>query len=65
VDAVLAPGDLVVAVCDEAREVLGPRVAVHWSIPDPVRIGTDAAFDAAFDELDERIRELARQVDAA
>jgi protein-tyrosine-phosphatase len=52
------PGDLVISVCDSAYEELEGAAALHWSIPDPVRIGTDAAFDAAFDSLAERIGEL-------
>jgi hypothetical protein len=28
---------------------------VHWSVPDPVPIGTKAAFDAAVIELGDRI----------
>jgi len=44
--------DLVVAVCDNAHEDLEPGLPrLHWSIPDPVRVGTDAAFDAAYDEI--------------
>ena len=41
VDAVLRPEDLVVAVCDNAHEELGARAPdrLHWSVPDPVRIG--------------------------
>ncbi|MFC6851796.1 ArsR family transcriptional regulator [Aquipuribacter hungaricus] len=50
---VLRPDDLVVAVCDNAYETsLGlDRTAVHWSVPDPVRTGTDAAFDAALAQI--------------
>ena len=60
VDQVVAPGDLVVAVCDNAQEEMDPAVGrLHWSIPDPVRVGTDAAFDAACDEIDRRVRTLA------
>jgi protein-tyrosine-phosphatase len=52
--------DFVVAVCDNAYEELGPdRVRVHWSVPDPVRIGTAAAFDAAHDDLATRVAHLA------
>lgn len=55
--------DFVVAVCDNAYEELGPdRVRVHWSVPDPVRIGTAAAFDAAHDELATRVAHLAPQL---
>lgn len=54
------PTDFVIAVCDNAYEELGPaRIRVHWSVPDPVRIGTAAAFDAAHDELATRVARLA------
>lgn len=60
VDQVLQPDDLVVAVCDSAHEELDPQLPrLHWSIPDPVRVGTDAAFDAAYTEINDRIRALA------
>ena len=46
------PGDLVVAVCDNAHEELDPHHArLHWSIPDPVRVDTDEAFEAAYDDI--------------
>lgn len=51
--------DYIVAVCDNAYEELGSRVALHWSIPDPVPNGSDAAFDSAYAELDRRVRRLA------
>ena len=60
VDQVLRPDDLVVAVCDSAHEELDPQLPrLHWSIPDPVRVGTDAAFDAAYTQINDRIRALA------
>ena len=37
---------------------------LHWSIPDPVRTGTDDAFDSAYDELERRITELAPRLTA-
>src|SRR5215218_8778470 len=47
---------LVVTVCDRAHEELDAAPGwLHWSIPDPVPIGTPAAFDAALGELRERI----------
>jgi protein-tyrosine-phosphatase len=64
---VVRPGDLVIAVCDNAYEELvggtdiprrvQPRL--HWSVPDPVRVDTDAAFEAAYTDLDDRITCLA------
>jgi protein-tyrosine-phosphatase/DNA-binding HxlR family transcriptional regulator len=64
VDDVVDEGDLVIAVCDNAHEDLtGPvRPQLHWSVPDPVRAGTDAAFEAAYTDLDERIGRLAQVV---
>jgi protein-tyrosine-phosphatase len=51
---------LVVTVCDRAHEELaaGGR-SVHWSIPDPVAVGTRAAFDATVTELRARIERVA------
>ena len=36
-------GDLVITVCDNAHEELGTSPALHWSVPDPVRVGARAA----------------------
>jgi protein-tyrosine-phosphatase/DNA-binding transcriptional ArsR family regulator len=48
---------LVITVCDRAHEELHPDDSwLHWSIPDPVPNGTEAAFDAALAELHDRIR---------
>ncbi len=56
---VLARGDLIITVCDNAHEELGELAQVHWSVPDPVPVDTDAAFDAAFDDLANRIDTIA------
>ena len=58
---VVHDGDLVIAVCDTAHEELtGPiRPGLHWSVPDPVRTGTDAAFEAAYADLADRIDRVA------
>lgn len=58
-------GDFVVTVCDSAREELGDTASVHWSIPDPVRVGSDAAFDAAYAALAGRVGELSTRLAAA
>jgi ArsR family transcriptional regulator, arsenate/arsenite/antimonite-responsive transcriptional repressor / arsenate reductase (thioredoxin) len=51
--------ELVVTVCDRAHEELDPKPNwVHWSIPDPVQVGTRAAFDATVSELRDRITAL-------
>jgi protein-tyrosine-phosphatase len=57
VSDVVREGDLVIAVCDNAHEDLtGPvRPRLHWSVPDPARADTDAAFEAAYDDLADRI----------
>ena len=52
-------GDLVVTVCDLAREELGGLAAVHWSVPDPVPAGDPGSFDAALDDLGQRVGRLA------
>ena len=63
---VVHDGDLVIAVCDNAHEDLtGPaRPRLHWSVPDPVRIDTDDAFETAYDDLAGRIDRLAPVLDA-
>ena len=50
---------LVVTVCDQAHEELGDRPDwLHWSIPDPVGVGTKRAFDDTVATLRERITQL-------
>lgn len=56
---IVAAGDLVITVCDSAHEELGVPHQLHWSVPDPVSVGTTAAFDAAYDEIEGRVRALA------
>lgn len=65
VDDVLRPGDLVVAVCDNAyehRARAATAPAVHWAVADPVRIATPAAFDDALTDLTARVSRLAPAV---
>lgn len=51
---------LVVTVCDRAHEEIDTQPDwLHWSVPDPVPIGTPAAFDATVGDLRERIGALA------
>lgn len=63
-------GDLVIAVCDNAHEDLAAPAApvhprLHWSVPDPVRVDTDAAFEAAYTDLADRIHRLGPAVHPA
>jgi protein-tyrosine-phosphatase/DNA-binding transcriptional ArsR family regulator len=56
IDAVCRAGDLVIAVCDHAHETLPADPArLHWSVPDPVPVDTDAAFETAFRDISARI----------
>lgn len=52
----IADDEHVVTVCDQAHEELECRPDWwHWSLPDPVAVGTDAAFDEVVAGLDTRI----------
>jgi protein-tyrosine-phosphatase/DNA-binding HxlR family transcriptional regulator len=64
-DEVITAGDLVVTVCDLAHEQLGRVSQLHWSVPDPVPLGIDAAFERAYDDLAGRVADLARRMPAA
>ena len=37
----------------------GGASRLHWSVPDPVRLGTSRAFDSAYDDLARRVSRLA------
>ncbi|WBB52819.1 helix-turn-helix domain-containing protein [Verrucosispora sp. WMMD573] len=56
--------DLVIAVCDNAHEGLTDqlRPRLHWSVPDPVRVDTDEAFESAYTDLADRVARLAPAV---
>jgi ArsR family transcriptional regulator, arsenate/arsenite/antimonite-responsive transcriptional repressor / arsenate reductase (thioredoxin) len=68
---VLRDQDFVVTVCDRAHEELDrtsglrstrPTLtarSLHWSVPDPVPVGTRAAYDSAYDDLARRVTQLA------
>jgi protein-tyrosine-phosphatase len=53
--------DLIVSVCDRAREAGLPFEvpSIHWSVPDPVTRGTVEAFRSAFGEISVRVDRLA------
>ncbi len=66
IEQVLRPDDLLISVCDGVNEEL-PKLSnrrLHWSVPDPVREGTDAAFNQVVQELTQRIESLAPRVHA-
>lgn len=63
-ERVLGAGDLVVSVCDSAHEELeeSGREHLHWSVPDPVRVGTPEAFERAYETVADRVVRLAEMV---
>ena len=64
-EQVLRDGDLVIAVCDNVHEELQPgQGRLHWSIPDPVRVDTDEAFETAYADITRRVERLAATVTA-
>jgi len=64
---VLAAGDLIIAVCDNAHEELPADLTrLHWSVADPARTErAAAAFDAAVSDLTERIHHLVPTLNSA
>jgi protein-tyrosine-phosphatase/DNA-binding transcriptional ArsR family regulator len=64
VAVVVEPHDLVVSVCDSAHEELEDtgREHLHWSVPDPVRVGTAEAFEQAYEMVASRVVRLAETV---
>ena len=65
IDDVRADGDLIITVCDDAHERLLKRDDLHWSIRDPARVGTPAAFDSAWETLGRRIRAFSSRLAVA
>jgi protein-tyrosine-phosphatase len=55
-------GDLLITVCDRAHEEIGQEGWGHWSVPDPVAIGTRSAFEAAYTMLESRVNALAPRI---
>ncbi len=57
----LPRADLVISVCDRAKEAGTPSAPehLHWSVPDPVAVGTMAAFRSAFSDIALRVEHLA------
>ena len=63
-DDVVQDEDFVITVCDSAHEELSGFGDLHWSVPDPVRVGTAHAFDCAYEELTQRVADLAPRLTA-
>lgn len=57
--------DFVITVCDSAHEELPALQGIHWSVPDPIRPNTPAAFEHAYDDITRRISNLAPRLHAA
>ncbi len=54
------PSVQIVTVCDRAHEELDPHESWwHWSISDPVDVGTPDAFDAVVADIETRLAALA------
>jgi len=64
-DQITTDPTLVVSVCDRAREggIPSGTQHLHWSVPDPVTVGTMAAFRSAFSEIAGRVEHLAATTD--
>lgn len=65
IDHVSDGNDFLVTVCDAAHEELNGTATLHWSVADPVRAGTDAAFDSAFADLAARVTDMAARVSSS
>lgn len=52
--------DVIISVCDRARESGVPSAGRrhHWSVADPVPVGTIRAFRSAFDQIASRMERL-------
>ena len=64
-DEVANVEDFVVTVCDNAHEELPGLGGIHWSVPDPLRLNTEEAFEGAFSDIAHRINHLAPRLRAA
>ncbi|WP_084075226.1 ArsR family transcriptional regulator [Demequina sp. NBRC 110052] len=59
-ESALRPGDLVIAVCDNAYEELDDEMdLLHWSVPDPAASPDPDAFASSFESLERRVGRLA------
>ncbi|KXC05589.1 helix-turn-helix domain-containing protein [Microbacterium hominis] len=61
IEGLVKDTDFVITVCDRAHEEF-PAGMVHWSVPDPVAVATDEAFEATFADLSARVTRLAPRI---
>jgi ArsR family transcriptional regulator, arsenate/arsenite/antimonite-responsive transcriptional repressor / arsenate reductase (thioredoxin) len=56
-DSVTRVPELLISVCDQAREANLPNAErhIHWSIPDPVAAQKVGSFRSAFDDIEHRV----------
>ncbi|MCX6498255.1 MAG: helix-turn-helix domain-containing protein [Arthrobacter sp.] len=64
-DEVAGEADFVVTVCDNAHEEIPNLGGIHWSVPDPLRLNTEGAFEDAFTDIARRVGDLAPRLHAA
>jgi protein-tyrosine-phosphatase len=64
-DEVAHAEDFVVTVCDNAHEELPVLKGIHWSVPDPLRLNTEAAFESTYADIARRVSDLAPRLHAA
>jgi protein-tyrosine-phosphatase/DNA-binding transcriptional ArsR family regulator len=64
-DEVAGEADFVVTVCDNAHEEIPNLGGIHWSVPDPLRLNTEDAFEGAFTDIARRVSDLAPRLHAA
>ena len=59
-DSLTLKPELLISVCDKAREANLPNTErhIHWSIPDPVAVQQVGAFRSAFDDIEQRVDSL-------
>jgi protein-tyrosine-phosphatase len=61
----ISDGDLIISVCDRARDVLVRRKEprqLHWSVPDPVPSNSSKAFDLAVEVIANRVSAIAPRI---
>jgi ArsR family transcriptional regulator, arsenate/arsenite/antimonite-responsive transcriptional repressor / arsenate reductase (thioredoxin) len=59
-DSLTRVPELLISVCDKAREARLPSAErhIHWSISDPVAVRQVGAFRSAFDDIEHRVDSL-------